>query len=142
RHTNYFHSIAEYCTMPNQIIWENKGVLSRYTGLFSPEIHIDVLDKLFGDPRIDDIKYIIGDYSEVNDDLLTEDNVEYPLAMTMGTASYLQDFKIALVAKDKGIIELCNSYIELFRRINTSWEVKLFDDIDTARDWIASVNDK
>lgn len=128
--------------MPNQIIWENKGVLSRYTGLFSPEIHIDALDKLFGDPRIDDIKYIIGDYSEVNDDLLTEDNVEYPLAMTMGTASYLQDFKIALVAKDKGIIELCNSYIELFRRINTSWEVKLFDDIDTARDWIASVNDK
>ena len=124
--------------MPNQIIWENKGVLSRYSGLFSPEAHIEGLGKLFGDPRIDGIRYMIGDYSEVNGDLLNEESVEYPLAMTTGAASYLKNIKVALVATDKKIIKLCRHFIELSNKVNPTWEVRLFEDTLAARDWASS----
>lgn len=125
------------CIMSNKIIWEDKGVLSHYSDLFSPEIHMEGLGKLFGDPRIDNIKYIIGDYSDVNGDLLNKESVEYPVAMTTGASSYLKNIKVALVATDKNIIELCRYFIELSNSINNSWEVRIFDDVDTARDWIA-----
>ena len=124
--------------MPNQLTWENKGVLSRYEGLFSPEVHTEGLAKLFGDSRIDGIRYIIGDYSEVNGDLLTEVYVEYPVAMTTGAASYLKNIKVALVATDKKIIELCRHFIELSNQVNPTWETRLFEDIMAARDWISS----
>lgn len=122
--------------MPNQIIWENNGVLSRYSGLFSPEIHMEALNTLFGDPRIDGIKYMIGDYSEINGDLLTEESVEYPVAMTTGSASYLKNIKVALVATDKKIIALCKLFIELSNKVNPTWETRLFEDIEAARNWV------
>ena len=124
--------------MPNQLTWEDKEVLSRYEGLFSPEVHTEGLAKLFGDSRIDGIRYIIGDYSEVNGDLLTEVYVEYPVAMTTGAASYLKNIKVALVATDKKIIELCRHFIELSNQVNPTWETRLFEDIMAARDWISS----
>lgn len=124
--------------MSNQIIWENKGVLSHYNGLFSPEIHMKGLNTLFGDPRIDGIEYIIGDYSEVHGNLLTEVDVEYPVAMTTGAAVYLKNIKVALVATDKKIIALCKHFIELSNNINPTWESQLFEDIETARDWVSS----
>lgn len=124
--------------MSNQIIWEDKGVLSHYSGLFSPEIHMEGLGKLFGDPRIDNIKYIIGDYSDVNGDLLNKESVEYPVAMTTGASSYLKNIKLALVATDKKIIALCKHFIELSNTLNPTWESQLFEDIKSARNWISS----
>ena len=124
--------------MSYQIVWENNGVISRFYGVLSPEIHIEALNALFGDPRIEDAKYIIGDFSQVNGNLLNENDIEYPVAMTLGAASYLKNLNIALVAKDEEIIDLCESYIELFGQINTTWEVRLFDDLDAAKDWLAS----
>lgn len=124
--------------MSYKIVWENDGVLSQFDGIFSSEIHNKALNALFGDSRIDDIKYIIGDYSKVSDNFLNENDVEYSLAMTTGAATYLKDIKIALVAVDKEIIDLCKYYIELASRFNTTWEVRLFDNIDAARDWASS----
>lgn len=124
--------------MSYQIVWGNNGVISRFYGVLSPEIHIEALNALFGDSRIEDVKYIIGDFSRVNSNLLIENDIEYPVAMTAGAASYLKNVKIALVAKDEEIIDLCKEYIELFSRINTSWEVRLFDNLDAAKDWLAT----
>lgn len=124
--------------MSYQIIWENNGVISRFYGVLRPEIHIAALNALFGDSRIEDVKYIIGDFSQVNGHLLSEKDIEYPVAVTAGAASYLKNLKIALVAKDEEIIDLCKGYIELFGQINTTWEVRLFDNLDAAKDWLAS----
>ncbi len=124
--------------MPNQIIWEEKGVISSYTGLFSPETHIEGLGQLFGDKRIDNISYIIGDYTGVNGELLTEIHVEYPVAVATGAAMYVKNIKLALVATDDKIINLCVHFIELSTQINPTWEMKMFEDLKTARKWIDS----
>lgn len=124
--------------MSNQITWEKKGVVSCYQGLFTPEIHSEGLNALFGDARIDNIKYIIGDYSQVNGDLLTEEYVDYPVAMTAGAASYLNHVKVALIATDPKIMQLCQLFIELSNTINPTWETRIFADIESARDWIAT----
>ena len=124
--------------MSYQIVWGKKGVMSSFYGVLTPEIHIEALNTLFGDSRIEDVKYIIGNFSEVNGHLLSENDIDYPVAMTAGAASYLKNLKIALVAKDEEIIELCKGFIELFSQVNTSWEVRLFDDLDEAKDWLAA----
>ena len=123
--------------MPNKITWEDNGVLSHYSGSFSPEDHIEGLGKLFGSSNIDNIKYIIGDYSKVNGDLLSKESVEYPVAMTTGAASYLKNIKVALIATDKKIIQLCQHFIELSNQVNPSWETRLFTDINVAREWVS-----
>lgn len=128
--------------MPHQLVWENssdnKGVLSRYTGPFTEELHSKGLNKLFGDPKMDGIKYIIGDYSRVNGSLLTVDYVDYPVAMTTGAASYLKNIKVALVATDKDILGLCKHFIKLANSVNSSWKFQIFEDVSTARQWVNS----
>ncbi len=124
--------------MAHQLIWENSGVLSVYSGKFDESIHNTGLNKLFGDPNIDHIQYIIGDYSQITGELLTEEDVDYPVAMTVGAASYLKNIKVALVARDQQIIELCQHFIQLFTSINASWEFKIFDNMQEARNWITA----
>ena len=124
--------------MPNKIVWEEKGVISSYTGLFSPEVHIEGLGRLFGDERIDGINYMIGDYTGVDGELLSEINVEYPVAMTTGAATYVKNIKLALVATDDKIINLCVHFIKLSTQVNPTWEMKMFEDIKTARKWVNS----
>lgn len=121
--------------MPNQIIWEDKGVVSRFDGVFSPDIHLKAINELFSDSRIDDVKYIIGDFSPVERCLLDKSDVDYPVALTTGAASYLKGIRLALVAVDKELLELCRHYIELSSDINKTWDMKIFDDYTEAREW-------
>ncbi len=127
--------------MPYTITWTDKEVLSHFYGTFTPELHIEALHKLFGDPRIDDIKFIIGDFTEINGDLLSDKDIEYPVAVTAGAASYLRGIKVGLVAVDKKIIKLCEDYIELSSHVNPTWDVKLFDSVVEAREWGRSQRD-
>ncbi len=124
--------------MPHQLTWEKKGVLSQYSGPFTEALHAEGLHKLFGDPRIDRIKYIIGDYSGVNGNLLTEEYIDYPVAITTGAARYLKELKVALVARDPDIIKLCHQFRELAKSINAHWKFQIFDDIESARKWVNS----
>ncbi len=124
--------------MPHQLTWENKGVLSQYSGPFTEAIHAEGLHKLFGDPRIDNIKYIIGDYSDVNGSLLTEEYVDYPVAITTGAALYLRDLKVALVARDTNIARLCHQFRQMAKNVNAHWEFQIFEDLEGARKWINS----
>lgn len=124
--------------MPYQITWESEGALSCFNGMINPQLHIEALNALFGDSRMDDIKYIIGDFSQIDECLLGKHDIEYPLAMTTGASSYIKNMKIALIAVDNKIIDLCQNYIKVLSSLNTSWEVILFDDIDVARNWISS----
>ena len=121
--------------MPYTINWKGKEVHSHFYGTFTPEVHIEALHKLFGDPRIDDIKLIIGDFSDIDGEYLSDKDVEYPVAMTTGAASYIRNIKVGLVAVDKKIIKLCQDYIELSSHVNPTWDVKLFDSVDKAREW-------
>lgn len=118
--------------MPHQLTWEKKGVLSQYSRPFTEALHTEGLHKLFGDPRIDNVKYIIGDYSGVNGNLLTEDYIDYPVTITTGATRYLRELKVALVARDSDIIKLCHQFRELANSINAHWEFQIFEDIDSA----------
>ena len=123
--------------MSYQLAWEKNGVHSSFEGILSPEIHREALNALFGDARVDGIDYIIGDFSGVNSNLLNEKDIEYPLAMTSGAASYLKQLKVALVSEDEVINALCLRYIELSEHLNIGWKVRLFDDLESARSWVA-----
>ncbi|MEN8250438.1 MAG: hypothetical protein ABFS32_16000 [Bacteroidota bacterium] len=123
--------------MPNQIIWENHGVLSQYYGEFNPELHGKVLNLIFSNPRTDTLKYIIADYSDLNDISLTKKNIKFPFTVTVGASYYLRNIQVALVATDKNIRELCKKYIEVFSQSNTTWKVRLFYSLNDARDWVS-----
>ena len=123
--------------MSYQLAWEKNGVHSSFEGILSPEIHREALNALFSDARVDDIEYIIGDFSRVNNNLLNEKDVEYPLAVSSGAASYLKKLKVALVSEDEVINALCLRYIELSKYLNIGWKVRLFEDLESARTWVA-----
>ena len=100
--------------MPHRIEWKNNGLISSYTGEFTNEIHRTALLGIFADPRIDSLDFIIGDFSQVSGDLITEDESEFSAALTKGASGYMnKNLKLALVACDKRVIDLCNKFIKL-----------------------------
>src|SRR5690349_9991092 len=60
-----------------ELIWETSGVLRRLTG----EVTADQLDesarRLQGDPRIDDLRYIVHDFSAATHVAVSQDDVEF-----------------------------------------------------------------
>ena len=92
--------------MPYKIIWEDKGVILQYIGELTASINREGLNTLFGDYRIDGIKYIIADFSQVSSIQIVESDVDYPVAMSIGAANFLKGIKLALVAQNEDMNEL------------------------------------
>jgi len=122
--------------MTNQLIWEKNGIVSKYFGKMTSSTHNNSLDNIFGDPRIDSVHYIIADYSKADASLIGKDEADYSIALSLGADQYLKNIKVAFIALDFRNIMLCEYYIQSLSELNSSWIVKIFNDIDSARLWI------
>ena len=50
--------------MTCETIWENKGVLKRLSGHVSADEFVHSVEAIQADPRFDDIRYVINDFSQ------------------------------------------------------------------------------
>lgn len=123
--------------MPHTNLWEDRGVIRHFTGCVTGEEIINSNLKMHGDARFDDLAYIINDLIDVEECVITEDELVM-LSVTDAVAEHSNKFlKIAIVATNMSIIDLANSYCE-FMTDNT-YATQVFNDMNDAFDWI---NDK
>lgn len=122
--------------MSHTMAWEEKGVYWKYSGDVSGQEIVDASAVIYGDPRFDTITYKLVDFLDA-------------------TSMSLSDQEIAVIAHQHKAAEISNPRVknaivmtfgadlaEKFAAFFTdsSWEVKVFDDLETANQWVSRNN--
>lgn len=120
--------------MAYQNYWEEKGLYRVFTGFVSGEEVLNSNLDLHGDRRFDDIRYVLNDFSSIEDFHVHDIDIKL-IASTDNAASMSKPFlKIAVVAKNKDLIGWVEEYLK--RMTDVSYDCHLFNDIDVARNWL------
>ena len=87
---------------------------------------------------MENLKYMIWDLSGI-----TRVITNNPIAKSISdsytrVSSSLPRIKLALLASDKDAQQVCELYMEDEHALQTGWDIRLFDNIDSIRSWVAA----
>ncbi len=122
--------------MPCETIWENKGVLKRLSGHVSAEEFVHSIEAIQADPRFDDIRYVINDFSQVTSHELDEDLLQELAAIQYGAQASNPQVRAVYVGLggDPVLAQLLQSVLIGSQR--SVYRVALFESLPQARDWL------
>lgn len=63
------------------------------------------------------------------------DDVKEPAYVGKAASFSVHYVKIALVAEEKRTLALANEFVELYKKMDTSWNVHIFNTMDAAEQW-------
>ncbi len=127
--------------MSYQVNWELNGVYVRFDGVFDGRSNNAANEEIYSDPRVDNIDFQIWDLTEIDGIDIDEDDIEYAAGMDCSAASsHVRNIKLALITneKDEFSTQACLHYIEAVTACEISWDIKLFHDLESARNWVIS----
>jgi hypothetical protein len=118
--------------MAFDLTWEPRGVWRRYHGTLTPGDLSASVDVVQRDERYDTLRYSINDFlavENVADIALILDQV---VAKAIGGAHSNTHLVMAIVARGEAVL----SHARLFLMPDFPYPVRLFDNLDAARDWL------
>lgn len=122
--------------MAYEVLWEPpRGAYRKYTGHVTDDELVESVSRLYGDPRFDDLRYIINDFLSIESFAVTEDTVTYIAAISGAAARSNPNIRVALLVSEARGKSLAELYVD------APWTVfpaQIFPDIETARVWLAS----
>ena len=122
--------------MPLRTYWEPEGLVYECSGIVTAEeiaaINFDFLDVPEGvTPKyqlIDATSIELMDLSELDlVDISTDD---------LSISRKYPNVKVAMVARDKKTRKIFLHYVKISWAINTSWEIRVFSELEAAREWL------
>lgn len=122
--------------MPCETIWENKGVLKRLSGHVSADEFVHSVETIQADPRFDDIRYVINDFSQVSSHELGADLLQELAAIQYGAQASNPQLRAVYVGLggDPELAQLLQSILISSKR--SVYRVALFETLPQARDWL------
>ena len=125
--------------MPHTTTWDSTGIKWQFHGAVTSEEVDEANREMYEDPRFDSIKYFIWDMSKVEKLISNELDVNKPAVTDYG-ASHSNEFIIgALVANEGHVYDSCENYLKISNKLNTKWNLKLFNDNESALKWLHTV---
>ena len=121
--------------MAHIIIWEEKGLLVKFSGTVTDQEVMKINDKIYGDVRFGSITYQIADYTDVTNNHITQQD-----AKVIGTldrvSSHWNSKRVrnVVVTKDQKFIPIAKTYFRQFE--GTHWEGRIFETLEMAYDWV------
>lgn len=120
--------------MPYTTRWEDEGTRTVFTGIVTDEDLIRCNTDVYDDPRFSTLRYEIGNFLDVTEYSATSDTVRMVAQMDRAAAKKNPNVKVAIIATEAITIGLTRMY-EMSAG-DTSWEVRIFGDEQSARGWI------
>ena len=117
--------------------WEDNGILWQLSGIVSSQEIFEFTNTFYADPRSDDIKYQIVDCSCIEKFDLGDETMREVASLDAAASLTIKNIKVALVGKAEHVKKINQEYSENFQSFSSNWIIKIFDDIDSARLWIA-----
>lgn len=122
--------------MPYEIIWETRGVVKRHHGFLAGHELVAASREIQGDPRFDDLRYIINDFLDVDDHAVDKAAIEYFACLRIGAAQVNRQVLSPFVAtRDPGL-----AIGSLLQEPNyeNGHPVSIFPTLADARAWVSS----
>ncbi|MDM8524038.1 hypothetical protein QUF80_11780 [Desulfococcaceae bacterium HSG8] len=124
--------------MSYQIKWEEKGVIVRFSGIYSFKEDSDANIEMYSDSRFENLNYIIWDMSGISELNMTEEEAGLTSMQDRLASSRLPHVKMALLAQDKPTRKICEHYIAKCRNDKLGWEFLISDSMESIRSWATS----
>lgn len=127
--------------MPFEVDWASRQLVCvRYSGHLTPD-QLEAVDrKVYGDPRFDDIRGQLLDFSAVTSITLDTDNVEAAAYQDAVVGTYKRHLNVAYMAPaGDDSRHLLEHYVQLMQSLNARWHHRIFDDTAAALAWLQHV---
>lgn len=115
--------------------WEANGLYIQYIGHVSGAEMLAAALEVSGDPRFDDIRYVLSDWRQATETSITPDHIRELVAYVNAMAKSNPKIKNATVMYDdeerKAKVALYGVLAE-----DSPWQIDFFDTIEEARAWI------
>ncbi len=118
--------------MSYEITWEEHGVYKRFWGFVSYQEYSRSQESVLGDPRVDEIRYIINDLLAVEGYTVTTEQAEYLASFNRGSSFSNPRIRIAYVTRDAKVIFLMRAMSAI-----SSYRLKDFPTLEDAKSWAA-----
>ncbi len=124
--------------MATKVVWIGQnGIYRKFYDTLTVE---DVMQEnllVLGDPRSDDLRYLIADFTAVTDSSITTKDAGDISLFDKPAAFSIKQLKIAFVVSGEAQQALVRLY-EL-NAVDSNWEFEIFETIEAAREWVADV---
>jgi len=126
--------------MATNTTWEgNQGLLRVYTNAVNADDVIQATLSLSGDSRFDELRYIIGDWSLVEEISMTPDDITKIVHFVETVAKCNPRIRHAIVLPQGEAYQVLGSLYE-WETIHLPWTIKVFRTLEQARSWINEEN--
>ena len=129
--------------MAHEYNWEEQGLCRTYTDAISGEEVFNSNLVIHGDPRFDDIRYVINDFTNITEfivgkvDILNIAAIDNFAAIDNIACKSNPVLKIAIVAIFEPLLEWINLYIDSMQ--DSLCQCKFFENIDDAYTWVNEI---
>lgn len=123
--------------MSHTTTWEKHGIYWQFYGIVDAKEYLATDAELYNDPRSDHIKYWIWDGTDIEELAISDMHAELIASADWAATEHNKNVKGAIIATDPGIKNLMEVYIETSMEFESSWQVKIFDNIKDARQWVS-----
>lgn len=121
--------------MSYNITWKNKCAYWHFYGTLTGEealqSHVDV----YGDPRFEDIRYKLVDFTDVSKFETSEDSLKRVAFMDKAAAHTNSRIAMLIVANTDEAKEILATYAKHSKGI--AWSLKTYDTLDAAEAWLS-----
>jgi hypothetical protein len=124
--------------MPHFTRWEEDGIYWSFSGIVTLQEQKEADGEMYGDPRFDSLRYFIWDGTNISKIDYDEYEADGPAAIDKVSSTYRPNLKGALIANDESVRKIIKRYIKTSERLKSSWDLKMFDTIKQARDWLSN----
>ena len=117
----------------HKLEWLPEGVYWKYYGDVTGKEIISASKKIYGDPRFDQLKFKLVDFRDAESVQIDKNEVAEIAFQHKAAALSKHNIKNAIVVNNSD-----NKMATLFASFfnDTSWEVKIFQDMNEAQNWI------
>ncbi len=120
--------------MPNKAVWEPRGLFRRFSGVVTSEEILQAVLKVYGDPRFDDLTYVINDFSDIEGVALDERNIKKVAYLDKASARTNPRIKIAFVTRNPAFFGYAEMYMKFVDEL--PWQTEIFSSLEEAREWL------
>lgn len=92
--------------MPCQYEWERHCVVKRFSGYVSAEDFLSSVETVAADPRFDDLRLIINDFSQIQGHSIDADAYLMVAARRIGAVQTNPNFHVAFIVRPADALEL------------------------------------
>jgi hypothetical protein len=119
--------------MPYSIYWDGNNIKMKFYGELNLNDLREANGAIYADKRFDKMRYQIADFTEANTIRMRQNEVILLSHLDKMATAWNPTIKVACISLDNKTDRLINEYISIMGP--TSWECKLFHDIQEAEKW-------